>query len=89
MSTRTQLDDYLAQARRRLRAVLWSRGAAALCLLLLIVTVLAAAILGSSGFSSAVVLVARVLLAAIARDLRPGDLARHSRADGCGGRGGT
>jgi hypothetical protein len=66
LSTRAQLDDYLAQARRRLRAVLWSRGAAALCLLLLIVTVLAAAILGSSGFSSAVVLVARVLLAAIA-----------------------
>ncbi len=66
MSTREQLDDYLAQARRRLQAVLWSRGAAALLLLLFIVTVLAAAILGSSGFSSTVVLVARVLLAAIA-----------------------
>jgi hypothetical protein len=66
LSTREQLDAYLAQARQRLQAVLWSRGAAALLLLLFIVTVLAAAILGSSGFSATVVLGARVLLAAIA-----------------------
>ena len=66
MSTREQLDAYLAQARQRLQAVLWSRGAAALLLLLFIVSVLAAAILGSSGFSSTVVLGARVLLAVIA-----------------------
>lgn len=62
MSPRAQLDDYLFQARRRLQAVLWSRGAAALLLSLLVVTVIAAVILGRSGFSPTVVLIARLLL---------------------------
>jgi hypothetical protein len=66
LNPREQLDDYIARARQRLTAVLWSRSAAVFCVLLLVVTLVAAALLGRSGFSPTVVLIARLLLVAAA-----------------------
>jgi hypothetical protein len=64
MNTRHQLEDYLDQARKRLKWIMASQGAAVLVGALLLLTLLAAVALGRFAFSDTAVLVARLLLAA-------------------------
>ncbi|HXC57840.1 MAG TPA: hypothetical protein VN645_00905 [Steroidobacteraceae bacterium] len=64
MSSRAQLDQYLQQARQRLRLILLSRGAALLVALLLLVTLGAALWLNRQAFSDIAVAIGRAALIA-------------------------
>jgi hypothetical protein len=62
-SPRSRLDDYLLQARHRLRLALLSQSTAALLLVLALITLIAAFALPRAGFSGTAALIARVIVA--------------------------
>jgi hypothetical protein len=66
MNARPQLDQYLSQARRRLRFILSAKGAALLAAALLTITLVAAWLLPRYGFSDQAALLGRVALGAAA-----------------------